>query len=165
MKDYGLTHSIDRVRAQTRGVLDRVAPSPAELAEIDAAFARADSIAGIVGVAASRPVAGETANAYRRRLIAAVQPHSAKFKAVDLSRLSPDLLRWAEQEIFADAVATARSGQNVPPGETRMIQWRDEAGRLITGYVGREYTMGGCWDVFTRPGARGSINRPEGNSK
>lgn len=135
-------------------------PTQEELQAFDKAYARLDSISGIIGVSASRPIPGERPRNYRRRLLAEVQPHSAKFKDKDTNNLMGDAFDYAEDLIYQDAVDTARNGLNVPAGQIRPLYERDAYGRLITRWAGSDY-LGPFWDTFTAEGATVSIRRPK----
>ena len=129
------------------------APDPEK---IEAAKARADAVLGLWSKAASAPIPGETEADYRRRLLRNVQEYAPKFKGNDFSRASLDALDFAEQLVYADARAAALDPSTVPPGQLRAVRERDEAGRLVTRFVG---TSPIWMDAFTQPGARGTLNR------
>lgn len=142
------------MRAET--VLDFITLRPHELQQMDAAYSRLDAISGIIGVKPTRHVVGEKPYQYRRRLLAAVQPHSAKYKHINTATLAGGALDIMEEAIYQDAVDTAHDPMSVPRGQTRTIQYRDQAGRLITKTIGQE----ALWmDYFIAPGAIAVINR------
>ncbi len=97
---------------------------------------RADSVYGQHGAAASRPMAGETLLAYRRRLAQGMQRHSAAWKDIDLSSLPGPALDVAVGTIYADAVKAARNPTDLQPGELREIVTQDSTGRRITSFAG-----------------------------
>ena len=80
---------------------------------------------------------GETANMYRRRLIAGLAPYSkdpdvAKFDFLDKRNPNhvPDFaLRRIADSIKADALSPESHRADVPPGEIKEIVKRDESGR------------------------------------
>lgn len=65
-------------------------PSQEDLQAFDAAYARLDAISGVIGVSPTRPITGEGPRTYRRRLLAEVQPHSAKYKDKSVNNLMGD---------------------------------------------------------------------------
>ena len=128
-----------------------------EVAAIDAARARADSVLGLWGDRASPPLDMESSREYRRRVLAAVQDRSPKHKGKTYSTLG-DALGIVEEQVYADAATAAEDPSTVPVGQMRVIRERDAAGRLITRWIGSDY-MGALWDHFAMPGALGTINR------
>ena len=129
------------------------APDPEK---IEAAKARADAVLGLWNKTASEPVPGETEADYRRRLLRTIQENSPKFRDKDFSRASLDALDFAEQLVYADAREAAYDPATVPPGQLRAVRERDEAGRLVTRWVGTDP----IWmSAFMQPGARGILSR------
>lgn len=106
---------------------------PAELAKWQA---RADAVYAQHGAQAPRPLAGEGVLAYRRRLAAGMQPHSAAWKDIALADLPEPVIARAEDAIYADAATAARNPVGLPDGELRPIQHKDETGRIITTWAG-----------------------------
>ena len=155
MRDWSTRAAIDGMHDRLRQYDSRF--SGEEVAATDAARARADSVLGLWGDRASQPLAQESSREYRRRVLAAVQDRSPKFKGKTYSTLG-DALGIVEEQIYADAAAAAEDPSSVPPGQMRVIRERDAAGRLTSRWVGRDY-MAGVWDHFTMPGALGTINR------
>lgn len=101
---------------------------------------RADAVYAAHGASASRPVAGETVVAYRRRLAQGLQKHSAAWRDIDLSSLPAPALDLAAATIYADAAAAARNPVDVPEGTLREIVSVDSTGRRITTFVGEPRT-------------------------
>jgi 8-oxo-dGTP pyrophosphatase MutT (NUDIX family) len=97
---------------------------------------RADSVYAAHGATASRPVQGETLQAYRRRLAAGLQKHSPAWKGIDLGTLPPPALEIATAAIYADAAQAARNPVDVPEGTLREVVSIDSTGRRITSFVG-----------------------------
>jgi len=97
---------------------------------------RADSVYAAHGATASRPVQGETLQAYRRRLAQGLQKHSPAWKGIDLSTLPPPALEIATAAIYADAAQAARNPVDVPEGTLREVVSIDSTGRRITSFVG-----------------------------
>lgn len=141
---------IGRLDDRTRGPADGAA-----VGRLDAIRTRADAVLGLWGERATDPVPWERIEEYRRRCLAAVQKHSPAWKDKDFSRTYFDALDVAEDVVFADARAAAFDPATVPPGQLRAVRERDEAGRLVTRWVGDN----GAWmSIFAAPGRRGRIN-------
>lgn len=145
---------LDRLDARTRHLENRTAPL--DLAEIDAAKARADGALTLWNEKASDPVPGESATEYRRRLLKQAQAHSPRYAGKDFSLTSYDALDTAETMVFGDVRQAAFDPSTVPPGQLRPVRERDQSGRLITKWVGASPTW---MDVFMQPGARGILSR------
>ncbi len=155
MRDWSTRAAVDGSRDRIRQYDERF--SGEEVAAIDAARARADGVLGLWGDRASPPLAQESSREYRRRVLAAVQDRSPKFKGKTLSTLG-DALDIVEEHVYADVATAAEDPSTVPPGQMRVIRERDAAGRLITRWIGSDY-MGALWNNFTMSGAVGTINR------
>lgn len=145
-----LAADIGRLDDRTRGPANGAA-----VASLDAVHARADAVLGLWGERATDPVPWERVEEYRRRCLAHVQKHSPKWREKDFSRASFDALTVAEDLTYADARAAAFDPATVPPGTLRAVRERDEAGRLVTRWVGDN----SAWmSVFAAPGRRGRVN-------
>lgn len=133
---------------------------PLTMEERDAlarAQARADGVAGLFGRRASAPIPGETSLDYRRRLANEFKQHSPKFREKSLASVDHDWLGMAEEQIYNDAAAAARSSDRAGAGMLIPIQERDEAGRTITRWTGDNM----AWmQVFMSPGRVGKILDP-----
>jgi hypothetical protein len=125
-------------RTRTDALLDYYTPRPEELEQYDRAYARLDSISGIIGVTPTKHVIGEMPHQYRKRLLSLVQPHSAKYRDKDFTGVHGYGLEYIEDAVYQDAVDTANDPMSVPRGEVRVIQYRDPAFRLITKTIGQE---------------------------
>lgn len=111
---------------------------------------KADSVFQAHGLRAPRAMDGEKLDAYRKRLVKKVQAFSAKLKGIDFSTLKADSDAFGilEGQVYADALAMARSPIGVPAGSLRAINKQDQAGRTITEYVG---TCNSWMSDFKRP--------------
>lgn len=110
--------------------------SDVERAALAAAQARADSIAGMFGKRASAPIPGEDALSYRRRVANEFKQFSPKFKNKSLAGFDSDVLEFAEDQIYADAAAAAKSPERAGAGILIPITETDMAGRRITKWTG-----------------------------
>jgi hypothetical protein len=125
-------------RTRTNAILDYLTPRPEELEEYDRAYARLDSISGIIGVTPTKHVVGEMPHQYRKRLLKLVQPKSAKYRDKDFTGAHGHGFDYIEDLVYADVVDTANDPMSVPRGEVRVVQYRDPAFRLITKTIGQE---------------------------
>jgi hypothetical protein len=137
---YARDHEIDLLRTRVFGMQRRLepiiqGPSGDDLAALDKAQSRADSVANYWGDKASAPVPGETPIAYRRRQLETLRQHSPKFKGKSFATLPADALDMVEEQVYADAIAAAIDPANIPPGTLRAVSERDHAGRLIANGV------------------------------
>ncbi len=156
--EAAMRREIDRLQAQLH-----VLQSPVSETERDAlkkAQHRADSVSAMFGQSVSSPRLGETSIAYRKRLAADLQKYSPQFKDARLDAVDHPTLTAMEDRIYADAVATARSG-NVPRGQLREVKERDASGRLISRYYGDPMAWMGA---FMGQGHSGRLNqKPNGD--
>lgn len=136
---------LDSVVTENADLKRRLAAMEAQLAPITAedrdalasTQARADGIAGLFGKRALPPIPGEKPIEYRRRIANDFKQHSAKFKDKSLASLDADMLGMVEEQIYNDAAAAARSPERAGAAGTLIpIREPDEAGRMITRYVG-----------------------------
>lgn len=106
-----------------------------EEAMVDAQV-KADSVMGLFGERAPRPLRGETVLGYRKRMAKQMQQHSKQWKGVDLNVLPKAAFDIAEGQIFADAQVAA-SAPTSAPGQLRSVQRRDATtGRVTTQFFG-----------------------------
>ena len=124
------------------------------------AQARADQVAQMFGDHASPPLSGESPIAYRKRLAAKFQKHSASMKDVRLDSLDGAAFDLMEERIYADAQSVARSPTVAAPGRLMPIRETDSAGRTITKFTGDPMAWMGS---FMTPGMVTKINRPRAN--
>jgi 8-oxo-dGTP pyrophosphatase MutT (NUDIX family) len=107
-----------------------------EAAAMADAQSKADSVFSALGMTTPRPSFGETALAYRRRTLKAIQEHSPDWSDKDLSKMDAELLPIAEKQIRADALAFANSPRSAPEGSLRAVHTKSPAGHQIISYVG-----------------------------
>lgn len=110
--------------------------SDEEASEMADAQAKCDSVASMFGKSARAPLAGESGQAYRRRLVGDFKAHSPQWKDVDLAALPSGAFPIAEAQIYADAQKAARSTASTPVGTLREVRRKTAAGHLITEFVG-----------------------------
>lgn len=114
--------------------------SDADYAAMADAQARADAVYSAFGDRAPRALEGETPLAYRRRLAKGVQMHSPRWKKSDLALIaSVDSAAFAEIEndIYADALVSAKSPVDVPLGQLRAVNRTDSVtGHRMTEFYG-----------------------------
>lgn len=126
---------------------------PAEVSKSDRekfvdAQAKAERVARAFGDSSSRWVNGETLTEYRQRLLSKVKEHSARWKGVDVRKLTGAALDTAETQVYADAWAAATDASNVPVGTLRQVIEVDETGRTIRKFYGDPEA---CWGPFKQP--------------
>ena len=115
-----------------------VKPEPrtdAEEAEMAEEQGRMDSVYTAFGKRAPAPLLGEKAVNYRRRLAEGLKQHSKTWGSVDLSGLTPDVLKVAADQIRNDAV-TAAASPVVEDGTLISRVERSPAGHTITRFIG-----------------------------
>jgi len=118
------------------------ARAPAILADADRErFAdiqvRADSAFQAFGERAPGPLEGETPTQYKRRIGAKLQAHSPKWKDTRLSAIADDAtLDVIMDDIYADSIAAARRGVDVPRGHLREVKTRNDAGHTFIAFEG-----------------------------
>lgn len=110
--------------------------SDADYGELAQWQGKADAVFHAFGDSAPRPLMGEDAGAYRRRISTELRKHSPKYKTVDLYKISDDNLYSAvEETIYADALGVATSPATVIPGTLRPISKKSGGHEFIT-YAG-----------------------------
>jgi hypothetical protein len=129
-----MREEIDRLRNQM-ATLSRE-PTFDEREQIAAAHRRADSVYQMLGMRAPEAMAGENPLAYRRRLAAKLQKHSAKFGSFRLdASIDVNAFDLIESQIYADAEKAARAPDNMPAG--RLIpHTTTELGKQVTRFYG-----------------------------
>ena len=146
-----LMADIGRLESRTAGPA-----TGAGVAAIDDLRSRADSVLGLWGETAPAPLGFEREADYRRRVLAHVQKHAPAWRGKDFSRTHGDALDFAEETVYADAARAAYDPATVPAGQLRAVRERDEVGRLVTRWIGREP----IWmDFFMSSGRTGIVNR------
>lgn len=101
------------------------------------AQARADSVYREFGDSAGAPppMTGETAMAFRRRLLRGMQKHSKDWAGIDLHKLDDATLPIAERRIYADAQQAARNPTDLPDDRLITVSMRDP----VTGLTRLEF--------------------------
>jgi hypothetical protein len=102
------------------------------------AQARADKVMRTFNEQAEPPMSGEDIVAYNIRLARKMQPHSPRWKGVELSLISPDKKAFANalDDIRADALAAGNSPVGMAPLQHRMITKVGEGGHTIREFIG-----------------------------
>ncbi|TCU75300.1 hypothetical protein EDE08_103520 [Bradyrhizobium sp. R2.2-H] len=130
-----LTQSVaDLKRRQSRPMAD--------LNKFADAQAKADSVMRALGSAAEPPMAGEDLVAYKIRTHRKMQPHSPRWKGVDLQIIAADqvALDIALDGIRADAMAASMDTSGMKPLEHRML-----TKQLPGGHISREFIGNGTF--------------------
>ena len=85
---------------------------------------------------APAPLPGETPTQYKRRLGGKMQAHSPRWKDARLSAVSDEvILDGILDEVYADSMAAARRGADIPKGQLRARE-RSSGGHTIIEYDG-----------------------------
>lgn len=108
----------------------------AEATIIADAWMTTNQIMTALGETASTALLGETEAAYRRRLLLPLQPHSERWKDVELAELPPKAFGVAEAAIRADAMAAAMNPASIPGDGLREIRRTLPSGHTETTWVG-----------------------------
>lgn len=150
------------LRQRLAAIERRIAtPMPeAERNEIAAAQSRADAVECAFGRKHAAPlghVPGESALDYRRRLLRNYVQFSPKWRGARTEALGNDVIGAVEETVYADAVAAACDPASYPPGTLHPIRERDESGRMITRYVGDNFTW---MQHFMTPSRLGKFVEP-----
>lgn len=122
----------------------------ATFVEMADAQARADSVYSMFGKRAPRPLNGESKLAYRKRLAEGLREHSARWKNVLLTALGGEAFSVAEEQVYADAAATALNPLTVPEDQLREIVNQDSTGRRIVSFSGRPRAWMGDFSAHKR---------------
>jgi len=127
------------VRTRLTNVERQVKPrTDDERKQLAAAQARADQVFMAFGDSAQRPMDGEDLISYRRRMAGLLQPHSARWKGLDLTAIADSAFSVVEDQVYADALVASHMPADLKDGEIRYIPRVDAATgvRTIVG-VGR----------------------------
>jgi hypothetical protein len=140
------------VLARSISDLQRKVSRPMTAADRNAmadAQAKADAVMRTLGTQAEPPMAGEDLVSYNIRLARKMQPHSAKWKGVELSIVAADSRAFENvlQEIRADAMAAGNNPIDLPLYQHREIVEESRGGHKITRFVGR----GSIFAQLSRP--------------
>jgi hypothetical protein len=111
--------------------------------------AKADAVMRTLGSAAEPPMRGEDLVAYKIRTHRKMQPHSSKWKGVDLGIIAADqaALENVLVEIRADATAAGLSPVGMPEFQHRMITKQMPGGHIERSFIGN----GTCFRQMSRP--------------
>lgn len=162
-KDSQLYADNAKLRADLESVSSRLATltrprSSEERDELSRAQVKADSLAQMFGDSVNPPLYDESPIAYRKRLAAKFQKHSASAKDVKLDSLDVHSFAIIEGQIYADAQSVAKSAIALPKG--RLHATTDTStGHRVTEYTGDPEV---CWGPFKAPGFIGRINKDVG---
>lgn len=103
------------------------------------AQAKADSVMRALGTRAEPNMPGEDLIAYQIRLARKMQPHSKRWKGVDLSIIAADRVALDNvlSEIRSDALADSMNFDNAPEFAHRMVTKTSPGGHTINEFYGR----------------------------
>lgn len=107
-----------------------------EMNALSDAQAKADSVFAAFGTQAPRPITGEAALSYRRRIATKLQEHSTTWKGVDLSTVNADAFTAIEKGIHADAVAASRAPSVNAGARLTPRTYQGSSGHNIREWVG-----------------------------
>ena len=102
------------------------------------AQAKADSVMRALGSAAEPPMAGEDLVSYKIRIHRKMQPHSPRWKGVELQLIAADQVALDNVlgEIRADAMTAATSPVGMPEFQHRMITKTMPGGHIVHEFIG-----------------------------
>jgi hypothetical protein len=112
---------LTKARAQRFSVLD--------------AQAEWDKALSVLGLAAERPLSGESARTYDVRHLQAYKRYDAAWKPIDMAALDDTTLRVARESVFK-ALEQEGKTPTVPVGHLREIVTRDKMGRPTSTFHG-----------------------------
>jgi len=156
MPDWEIHARINATRNQIARMTEEV--PAAERDALQAAQARADSVAAYHGERVSAPKLGESSLEYRRRLLETFKRYSPQLKTSRFDSADAATLDILEPIVYADAVAAGK--RRAAPGQLVEVKERDASGREITRHYG---DIGAFLAPFTRPGITGKFNRDAGS--
>lgn len=104
--------------------------------ELSSAEAKADSVFLALGKSTPHPLMNENHMPYRRRVVKTLQQYSKRFGKVNLAALDAESFNSIEAEVYKDAMAAARSTDDVPAGGLLPVKRRSFGGREIIEYRG-----------------------------
>jgi len=99
---------------------------------------RADEVYSAFGAHAPRPLAGESAAIYERRVVRDLAKHSPKWGKVDVSTAFADDAAFdvVRDEVYGDAKRAALAPSTAPDGQLRQITKRTDSMHTIHEFVG-----------------------------
>lgn len=126
------------VSAKIRDLESRIpaALNDAEAEALADAQTKADAVFAAFGQSAPRPIAGETADGYRRRYLGKLKSHSPVWAGVDLAKADSAVLDIAEPAIHADSFKAANAPATIGEGRLVPRSRRSPSGHMITEFVG-----------------------------
>lgn len=121
---------------QVAGMIPKAIGDADYTAVVDAQ-SRADDVFALFGERAPRPLSGENAVGYERRVAKMLKAHSPTWKGVELDTAFADDASFGvvRDQIYKEAAVAAKSPNNVPDGELRMRERRD-GGHVIREFYG-----------------------------
>jgi hypothetical protein len=158
--DAARADAINKLEAQVRDLnrrndeilkMVRVPVAAEDRGALTAIQSRADAVAVQLGKRADVFMAGETPAMYKRRMAAALQEYSAKWKGIKLDSLPDEAFAIAEDSIYADAVIAARNPSDIQPGRARAVTKVLPTGHTETTFHGNDYHF---TQAFGRPARR-----------
>ena len=111
------------------------------------AQSRADDVFADFNMRAPRPQQGETVRLYERRCVRMLKEHSPTWKATDTSKMDDATFDIVRNHVYAEAKQSARNPVNVPSGQLRMVERRND-GHTIREFHGQPKTW---MDQFAGP--------------
>jgi hypothetical protein len=130
-----LRYKLEQMQAQLDAVQRPRADAEAE--QIAVAYARADAMAQRFGGRAAVTIAGESALAYRRRLLRGFLQYSPTMANADLAGCSSVALGAVEDRVYHDAAAASRDpARSGLEGKLIAHHEDDGSGRVITTFTG-----------------------------
>lgn len=103
------------------------------------AQARADSVYNQFGKRAPRPLDGESADRYRRRVVTELKSHSPSWKEIDAGKLDNTSFEVVEKQVFADAEMAAINPVDLREDELRAVTTIDQhTGLRSTKFLGKQ---------------------------
>jgi hypothetical protein len=102
------------------------------------AQAKADSVMRALGRAAEPPMSGEDLVSYKIRMHRKMQPHSSRWKGVELQLIAADQVALDNVlgEIRSDAMTAAMSPVGMPEFQHRMITKTMPGGHIVHEFIG-----------------------------
>lgn len=106
--------------------------------------ARFDEVYNHFGKRSPRPLEGESVIGYKRRAIRDLQGKSTKWKGIDLSNIPDEAFGNIEGDIFADAVISANSPDDLGAGELReIVKLNASTGQRMIEFKGKNTFIAG----------------------
>jgi hypothetical protein len=131
-------HDVRVLAATVEGIRKNQTRPMDDLDKFADAQARADRVLHSLGTAAEPPMSGETLINYNIRMHRKMQPHSKRWKDVELKLLASDqrALDGICDQIRADAMEASLSPVGMPEFQHRMITKTSPGGHTIREFIG-----------------------------